>query len=87
LVVTAMAVLGLVGGSAGLPAGVLAHRVVVPATGRGTDRDLPASMLQVWHWWWFFALVLSGCVIAVLGTVLPSFRASRASAAEVLRTE
>ena len=87
LVVAAMAVLGTVGGLLGLPAGMLAHRAVIPATGRGIGRDLPAAVLDVWHWWWLPALVLSGCVIAVLGTLVPSFRASRASAAEILRTE
>jgi putative ABC transport system permease protein len=87
LVVTAMAVLGAVGGLVGLPLGVLAHGLVVPETGRGTGRDLPASVQRVWHWWWFFVLVLSGCAISVLGALLPSVRASRASAAEVLRTE
>lgn len=87
LVVSAMAALGLAGGLAGVPAGMLAHRIVIPMTGHGTDRDLPASLLHVWNWPTAMLLVLSGAVIAMFGAFLPSIRASRASAAEVLRTE
>lgn len=87
MVVTAMAALGLVGGLVGLPAGMLAHRIILPITGHGTGRDLPASILQVWHWPTMVLLACSGAVIATLGAFLPSIRASRASAAEVLRTE
>jgi putative ABC transport system permease protein len=87
MVVTAMAALGLVGGLVGLPAGMLAHRIILPVIGHGTGRDLPASLLHVWNWPTMALLALSGAVIATLGALLPSIRASRASAAEVLRTE
>lgn len=87
MVVTAMAALGLVGGLVGLPAGMLAHRVIVPVIGYGTGRDLPASVLHVWSWATMLLLAFSGAAIATLGAFLPSIRASRASAAEVLRTE
>ncbi|MEZ0107959.1 putative ABC transport system permease protein [Catenulispora sp. EB89] len=87
MVVTAMAALGLAGGLIGLPAGMLAHRIIVPATGRGTGRDLPASLLHVWDWPTLTLLATSGAVIGALGAFLPSIRASRASAAEVLRSE
>ncbi|MEY9894756.1 putative ABC transport system permease protein [Catenulispora sp. MAP5-51] len=87
LVVTAMAALGLLGGLIGLPAGMVVHRIVVPATGHGTGRDLPASLLHVWAWPTVAALAVSGAAIAALGAFLPSVRASRSSAAEVLRTE
>ncbi|WP_370366728.1 FtsX-like permease family protein [Catenulispora sp. GP43] len=87
LVVTAMAALGLLGGLIGLPAGMLGHRIVVPATGHGSGRDLPASLLHGWAWPTVVALALSGAAIAAVGAFLPSVRASRSSAAEVLRTE
>lgn len=87
MVVTAMAALGLAGGLIGLPAGLLAHRIIIPATGRGTGRDLPASLLHVWDWPTLVLLAVSGAVIGALGAYVPSVRASRASAAEVLRTE
>ncbi|MFI5888160.1 ABC transporter permease [Streptomyces sp. NPDC051554] len=87
MVVTAMAALGMVGGLLGVPLGMLAHRIIIPATGHGTGRDLPASLLHVWDWRLQVLLASSGSVIAALGAFLPSIRASRASAAEVLRTE
>jgi putative ABC transport system permease protein len=87
VVVTAMGALGVVGGLVGLPAGMLAHRIVIPMTGRGTGLDLPASLLDVWSWPMLTVLGCSGVVIAALGAFLPSVRASRASASEVLRTE
>lgn len=87
LVATAMAALGLLGGLLGVPAGMAAHRVILPATGHGTGRDLPASLLAVWGWQTVVVLGVSGAVIAAVGAWAPSVRASRASAAEVLRTE
>lgn len=87
LVVTAMAALGALGGLIGVPAGMFAHRLVMPATGHGTGRDLPASLLAVWGWQTVVVLGVSGAVIAAVAAVVPSVRASRASAAEVLRTE
>ncbi len=87
MVVTAMAALGAVGGVAGVPMGMLAHRIILPIIGHGTGRDLPAALLHVWDWWWLVLLALSGTAIAMLGAYLPSVRASRAPAAEVLRTE
>ncbi|NUS11613.1 MAG: ABC transporter permease [Streptomyces sp.] len=87
VVVSAMAALGLAGGLAGVPLGVLAHRTVIPILGRGTGRDLPAALLHVWHWPVVAPLALSGCALAVLGAFIPSARASRSSPAEVLRTE
>jgi putative ABC transport system permease protein len=87
MVVTAMAALGAIGGLAGVLAGVLAHRIVIPLTGSGTGRDLPESMLHVWHWPELVLLVLAGPLTAALGALLPSLRASRAPAADVLRTE
>jgi putative ABC transport system permease protein len=87
MVVTAMAALGMIGGLAGIPVGMLAHRIILPIVGHGTGRDLPQSLLHVWHWPMLVTLILTGPVVATLGAFLPSFRASRASAAEVLRTE
>ncbi|WP_042409589.1 ABC transporter permease [Streptacidiphilus carbonis] len=87
MVVAAMGALGAVGGLLGVPLGVLAHRIVIPVTGHSIGRDLPASLLDVWNWPLLALLVLSGAALAVLGAFLPSVRASRAPAAQVLRTE
>lgn len=87
MVVAAMAALGAIGGLVGVPVGMLAHRIIIPITGHGTGHDLPASLLHVWNWPLLALLALSGAALAVLGAFLPSVRASRASAAQVLRTE
>ncbi|MFD8316381.1 FtsX-like permease family protein [Kitasatospora purpeofusca] len=87
MTVTSVATIGAVGGIVGAPLGMLAHRIVVPLTGRGTGLDLPDSLLQVWSWPTVGLLVLSGSVIAALGAYLPSRGAARAPVAEVLRTE
>ncbi|WP_406091390.1 FtsX-like permease family protein [Kitasatospora purpeofusca] len=87
MTVTSVAAIGAVGGIIGAPLGMLAHRIVVPLTGRGTGLDLPDSLLQVWSWPTVALLALSGSVIAALGAYLPSRGAARAPVAEVLRTE
>ncbi|MEU9073557.1 FtsX-like permease family protein [Kitasatospora sp. NPDC048538] len=87
MVVTSVAALGAVGGIIGAPLGMLAHRIIVPMTGRGTGLDLPDSLLRVWSWPAVALLALSGAVIAALGAYLPARSAARAPVAEVLRTE
>ncbi|WP_030392608.1 FtsX-like permease family protein [Kitasatospora purpeofusca] len=87
MTVSSVAALGAVGGIIGAPLGMLAHRIVVPLTGRGTGLDLPDSLLQVWSWPTVVLLALSGAVIAALGAYLPSRGAAKAPVAEVLRTE
>ncbi|GAA2619921.1 hypothetical protein GCM10010399_58780 [Dactylosporangium fulvum] len=87
MVVAAMAALGAVGGIIGVPLGMLAHRIVIPMTGRGTGIDLPNSLLQVWNWPMLVLLAFAGCVIAALGAYLPARGAAKAPVAQVLRTE
>ncbi|GAA2745920.1 ABC transporter permease [Kitasatospora cinereorecta] len=87
MVVTSVAALGAVGGIVGAPLGILAHRIIIPMTGRGTGLDLPDSLLHVWNWPTVALLAFSGSVIAVLGAYLPARGAAKAPVAEVLRTE
>ncbi|MER5637880.1 FtsX-like permease family protein [Kitasatospora sp. NPDC002227] len=87
MVVTAMTALGALGGLAGVPLGMLAHRIVIPATGRSTGIDLPASLLHVWRWQVVLPTLLAGAVIAALGAYLPARGAAKTPVAEVLRTE
>ncbi|WP_141726425.1 ABC transporter permease, partial [Actinacidiphila rubida] len=70
MVVTATAALGVAGGAVGVPAGMLAHRIVLPLIGHGTGRDLPASMLHVWDAPLLVLPALSGVALAVLGALL-----------------
>ncbi|WAL71657.1 ABC transporter permease [Kitasatospora sp. YST-16] len=87
MTVTSMAALGAVGGAIGLPLGILAHRLVVPAAGRAARIDFPASMLHVWHAPLLVLLPFSGLLIAVLGAYVPARSAARLTIAQVLRYE
>ncbi|WP_254552722.1 FtsX-like permease family protein [Kitasatospora sp. MMS16-BH015] len=87
MMVTSMAALGTLGGLIGLPLGVLAHRLVVPASVRAAGIDLPVSMLHVWHAPGLTLLALAGIAIAVLGALVPARSAARLPIAEVLRSE
>ncbi|WP_406201762.1 ABC transporter permease [Kitasatospora sp. NBC_01560] len=87
MVVTSVAALGAVGGALGAPLAMLAHRIIIPMTGRSTGLDLPKSLLQVWSWPTVALLALSGSAIAALGAFLPARGAARAPVAEALRTE
>ncbi|MFI6683983.1 FtsX-like permease family protein [Streptomyces sp. NPDC050485] len=87
MVVTSMTALGAVGGLLGVPLGLLAHRIIIPLTGRGTGLDLPNSLMDVWSWPTLALLIFAGSLIAALGAYLPARGAAKAPVAEVLRTE
>ncbi|MET7423935.1 ABC transporter permease [Dactylosporangium sp. NPDC005555] len=87
MTVTSMAALGLAGGLIGVPAGVVAHRVVLPMTSAAAKVDLPTAMLHVWHPTTLLLLTCAGILIAVLGALIPARAAARLTIAEVLHTE
>ncbi|MDG6104693.1 FtsX-like permease family protein [Dactylosporangium aurantiacum] len=87
MTVTSMAGLGLAGGLVGVPAGVLAHRFVVPLATSAARVDVPLALLHVWQPWTLLALAVTGAVIAVLGALVPARAAARLTIAEVLHTE
>ena len=87
MTVTSMAALGVVGSLLGVPLGILAHRLVVPAMANPVGIDLPSSMLDVWHPATLGLLATVGVAIAVLGALLPARSAARLTIAEVLRSE
>ena len=87
MVVTSMAALGAIGGLLGIPLGVVAHRLVVPAMANGAQVDVPDFMLDVYPPQLLVLLVLAGVVIAALGALLPARSAARATIAEVLHNE
>jgi len=86
-VITSMAALGLVGGVLGIPAGVAAHRVVVPAIADATQDAFPPSWTHVYSPLVLLTLGLAGCAIAVLGALIPAGWAARTRIANVLHTE
>ncbi|MEU8606590.1 FtsX-like permease family protein [Actinoplanes sp. NPDC048791] len=87
MVVTSMAALGAAGGLLGIPLGVLAHHLVMPAMARAAQVAFPARMVHVYGPVTLASLALAGVVIAALGAFLPARSAARASIAIVLHNE
>jgi putative ABC transport system permease protein len=87
MVLTSMALVGVVGGLLGIPLGVLAHRFIVPAAAESSRVQLPDWVLNVWHAPTLALLALAGLVIALLGALVPARGAARLTIAEVLHNE
>ncbi|GAA4938738.1 putative ABC transport system permease protein [Nonomuraea thailandensis] len=87
MMVTSMAALGAAGGLLGVPVGVAAHRLVVPAMAEAAGIALPAFMVEVWRAPLLALLTPAGVVIAVLGALVPARSAARQTIATVLHNE
>jgi putative ABC transport system permease protein len=87
MMVTSMVALGAISGLLGLPLGVAAHRLVVPIMMRSAQIGTPDFILHVYPAALLALLALAGIAIAALGAFLPARAASRATIAEVLRSE
>ncbi|WUW19778.1 FtsX-like permease family protein [Streptomyces sp. NBC_01463] len=87
MVLTSVALTGLVAGALGVPLGVALHGWVMPAMGEGAGLRLPASVIAVYHAALLLPLALGGLLIATLGALLPAGWAARARTATALRTE
>jgi putative ABC transport system permease protein len=87
MVLASMALLGLVGGLLGVPLGVAAHRIVVPAAADASRIALPHWVLNVWHGPTLALLALAGLAIALVGALIPARGAARLPIAEVLHNE
>ncbi|WP_149262214.1 FtsX-like permease family protein [Actinomadura sp. K4S16] len=87
VVLASMAVLGLVGGLIGLPLGLAAHHVVMPAMADIGRLVLPYGLMEIFPWPLMLLSVLAGVVIALLGALIPAGRASRIKTAAVLHSE
>ncbi|MFB6720605.1 FtsX-like permease family protein [Kribbella sp. NPDC056345] len=87
MVVTSMTALGAIGGLLGIPLGILAHRLVIPAMANGAQIDLPDFMLDVFPAGLLALLMLAGVVIAAAGAYLPARSAARTTIAQVLHNE
>jgi putative ABC transport system permease protein len=87
MVLTSSAVLGLIGGLAGIPAGVFTYRGLMGQLAHQSGNDLPPIALDVPHPGTLYALSLTGLGIALVGALLPARRAARSRVAEVLRSE
>jgi putative ABC transport system permease protein len=87
MVVTSAAAVGLLGGAAGVPAGIALHDQVLPAIGAAAGTTIPHSDIAIYHLGLIIPLALGGLVIAVLGALLPAAWAARTTTAHVLRAE
>ncbi|MEQ4302091.1 FtsX-like permease family protein [Plantactinospora sp. B6F1] len=87
MMVTSMAVLGMLGGLLGIPVGIVAHRLVVPIASGAAQIRVPDSLINVWEAPLLGVLALAGAVIAMVGALLPARSAARLPIAEVLHNE
>jgi putative ABC transport system permease protein len=87
MVVTSMAALGALGGLLGVPLGILAHRLVIPAMANAAQVAFPSLMMHVFPAPMLALLVLAGVGIAALGALLPARSAARTTIAQVLHNE
>lgn len=71
-VLSSVALVGLVGGLIGVPAGVAIHRVMLPAMGHGAGVELPGFVMSVYGPLQLTAFALGGLVLAVAGALLPA---------------
>jgi putative ABC transport system permease protein len=87
MMMASMAALGIVGGAAGVPLGVLAHHGVVLFTGDMLGSGMAASWVHVYSWVLLTPLAFAGLLVAVLGAWLPAGWAAATRTASVLRSE
>ncbi|MEU9865854.1 FtsX-like permease family protein [Streptomyces sp. NPDC047971] len=87
MVLTSVAVTGLVAGVLGVPLGVALHGWIIPAMGDSVGLRLPGSVVDVYHGSELLWLSLGGLLIATLGAFPPAGWAARARTATALRTE
>ncbi|WP_234322853.1 ABC transporter permease [Streptomyces sp. NRRL S-350] len=84
MTVTSVAWQGVVSAALGVPAGILAHRLLVENVGSIVFTEW---MIDVWSTPMLAAVALAGVAIAVLGALLPARSAARLPIAEVLHNE
>ncbi|NUT37769.1 MAG: FtsX-like permease family protein [Hamadaea sp.] len=87
MVVTSMAVLGVVGGLLGVPGGVAAQQQIIQLIGEASGTKLPTVIIDVYALPQLILLLLSGVAIAVIGALVPARAAARISTASALHTE
>ncbi|MEU9048610.1 MULTISPECIES: FtsX-like permease family protein [unclassified Kitasatospora] len=84
MTVTSVTWLGVVSAIIGVPAGILAHRLLIENVG---SIIFPESTINIWNTPLLTGLALAGVVIAVVGALVPARSAARLPIAEVLHNE
>jgi putative ABC transport system permease protein len=88
MVVASACVVGVIGGIAGVPAGMWLHQALLIGMGNVVGEALPSQLTQgTYNPVVLPLLALGGIVVAVVGAALPAWLAARAPVAEVLRAE
>ncbi|HVH62913.1 MAG TPA: FtsX-like permease family protein [Candidatus Dormibacteraeota bacterium] len=88
MVLASVAVLGLLGALAGIPAGIVLHRNIVTVMGQiATSTGIPDAFFHVFDPSLLTLLALAGIVIALVGAMIPAQWAARSRITEVLQTE
>lgn len=87
MVLTSVALIGLVAGLIGVPIGIALHDYVLPAMGNAAGTSIPAVDMAVYSLPVLVPLTLGGLVIATAGALLPAGWAARTRTATALRTE
>jgi putative ABC transport system permease protein len=87
MVLTSVALIGLLAGAIGVPIGVALHDYVLPAMGNAAGTTIPAADMAAYSPPVLIALMLGGLAIATAGALPPAGWAARTRTATALRTE
>ena len=87
MVATTAALLGLIGGVIGIPAGLAMTRVLGSAMASQAGNDLPPAATNAVGAWMMPLFLLGGMAVAILGSLLAARSAARTSVATVLHGE
>jgi putative ABC transport system permease protein len=88
MVLTSVAVLGVMGAAAGIPAGIGLHRYILAVMGQiATSTGIPDMFFHVFGVQLTAVLAVAGVVIALVGALLPARWAAAGRIAEVLQAE
>jgi putative ABC transport system permease protein len=87
MVVSGMAVLGVLAGVIGMPLGVWLHGRVLPVMAHAALTNLPTGFVDVYRWPALTLLACVGIAVAVLGALVPAGWAAKVRAATALRSE
>ena len=87
MVVTSMALVGVVGGALAIPLGWWLHHRVIPLVASAAGTNIPRSITEVYGPPELLAFGASGLALAVLGALIPAGWASRTRVGNALRAE
>jgi putative ABC transport system permease protein len=87
MVLTSVALTGLIAGLIGVPIGAAVERATITPMGNAVGMHLPPSVTNTYSLGLVLPLLAGGIVIALLGALLPAGWAARSRTANALRTE